>query len=167
MGQRLFKRSGSSKRRSKCRFERVRPPLLFHFDDIQTKPEHLDAPNVLKKELGQLLNIQGEFEGLEKTVRHATKLIHNGTIPKSNLQHLDGMLEQLARIREQADSMYASLNVNSDFPLLSGVDLDFVRRLFLLRHLKATVQKKATSTMWEFDKLDQASGGKDMALGTP
>lgn len=126
----------------------------------------LDAPNILKKELGQLLNIQGDFEDLERTVKHATKLIQNGTIPKSNLQHLNGMLEQLGRIRAEADSMYSSLNVNTQFPSLSGVDLEFVRRLFLLRHLKATVQKKATSTLWEFDKLDQASGGKDMALGT-
>ncbi|KAJ2934568.1 hypothetical protein H1R20_g2518, partial [Candolleomyces eurysporus] len=38
--------------------------------------------------------------------------------------------------------------------------------LYLLREIKATVQRKATSTFWEFDKLDRAAGGKDIALGT-
>lgn len=126
---------------------------------------HADAPNILKKELSHILTIQGEFESLEKTVRLASASIKNGRLPKSSLDHVNVMLDHLGTIRERADKMYATLNVNDDFPSLAGVDLEFVRRLFLLCQLKATVQKKATSTMWEFDKLDQASGGKDMALG--
>lgn len=125
----------------------------------------VDAPNVLKKELTQLLAIQNEFETLEKTVKLASASIKKGVLPKASLDHLNVMIDQLGTIRERADAMYSTLNVDSNFPSLAGVELEFVRRLFLLRQLKATVQKKATSTMWEFDKLDQASGGKDMALG--
>lgn len=98
-------------------------------------------------------------------MKQASKSIKNGTLPKASIDHLNVMLAHLDTIRERADKMYTTLDVDGSFPSLAGVDLEFVRRLFLLRQLKATVQKKATSTMWEFDKLDQASGGKDMALG--
>lgn len=104
---------------------------------------------------------------MEKTVLMAAQSIKKGILPKSSLEHVNIMMSHLNTVRERADQMYATLNVNTDFPsLVQGVDLEYVRRLFLLRQLKAAVQKKATSTMWEFDKLDQATGGKDMALGT-
>jgi hypothetical protein len=72
------------------------------------------------------------------------------------LSVLEGTLSQL---RLQAEKFYLSLEVNKDFPVLKGVDLDFVRKLLMLREVKASVQRRATSTFWEFNKLDQASGG--------
>lgn len=161
----LSPNNGHCRKRSRCRSEHVCDPWLSHLSSLTSL---LDAPNVLKKELSHLLTIQGEFEGLEKTVQQAARSIKKGILPKSSQVHLQVMMEHLATVRQRADQMYSTLNVNTQFPsLVQGVDLEFVRRLFLLRQLKATVQKKATSTMWEFDKLDQASGGKDMALGTP
>ncbi|KAJ2934713.1 hypothetical protein H1R20_g2362, partial [Candolleomyces eurysporus] len=74
--------------------------------------------------------------------------------------------ELFKKFHSEAQSLYTVINVSDDFPALKGVDLEFVRRLYLLREIKATVQRKATSTFWEFDKLDRAAGGKDIALGT-
>ncbi|KAJ2932559.1 hypothetical protein H1R20_g4550, partial [Candolleomyces eurysporus] len=63
--------------------------------------------------------------------------------------------------KQWADQKATQISVRS-----LGVDLEFVRKLYLVREIKANVQRKATSTFWEFDKLDRAAGGKDIALGT-
>ncbi|KAF6744700.1 hypothetical protein DFP72DRAFT_1018573 [Ephemerocybe angulata] len=123
-------------------------------------------PTKLKKELNQLMGIQDDIDALSKTVATTTAQIKNSILPKSCTQHLKVLQNRLDGIHENAQDMYVSLNVNEEFPSLTGVDLEFVRKIFLLRELKQAVQKRATSAFWEFDKLDRAAGGKDMVLGT-
>ncbi|RXW12578.1 hypothetical protein EST38_g13277 [Candolleomyces aberdarensis] len=90
----------------------------------------------LKTHLGNILNIQTDINELEATVEKSLGLLKKGLLPETCR------------------------------PAIVGVDLEFVQKLYLVREIKANVQRKATSTFWEFDKLDRAAGGKDIALGT-
>jgi hypothetical protein len=69
------------------------------------------------------------------------------------------------RLKEKVEALYASLNVHESFPELRGIDLSFVRLLLMARDLKINIRKRAIGSFFEWDKLDQAVGGKQQALG--
>ena len=69
------------------------------------------------------------------------------------------------RLKEKVELLYASLNVHSSFPELEGIDLDFIRILLMARDLKINIRKRAIGSFFEWDKLDQAAGGRDQAIG--
>jgi len=66
----------------------------------------------------------------------------------------------------KVENLYGSLNVSERFPELRGVDLDFVRTLLLARDLKINIRKRAIGS-FEWERLDQAVGGKAQPLGEP
>ncbi|KAF6747718.1 hypothetical protein DFP72DRAFT_821404 [Ephemerocybe angulata] len=123
-------------------------------------------PAKLKKDLSHLMNLQDTLDTAERSVANCASLLKSGALSKAYTPHLGSLREQLAIAQGDAQKMYIALNVNDEFPSLAGAELEFVRKIFLLRELKQAVQKRATSAFWEFDKLDRAAGGKDMALGT-
>ncbi|KAJ2915397.1 hypothetical protein MD484_g5045, partial [Candolleomyces efflorescens] len=124
------------------------------------------APNRLKKDLDKILQIQGEVQDLEQTIQKTASLVKSGSLPATCRSSLQDLQTMCTKIQEKAQQMYSALNVTNDFPSIVGVDLEFVRKLFLLRELKFQVQRRATSAFWEFDKLDQAAGGKEVPHGT-
>ncbi|KAJ2914823.1 hypothetical protein MD484_g5591, partial [Candolleomyces efflorescens] len=124
------------------------------------------APNRLKKDLDKILQIQGEVQDLEQTIQKTASLVKSGSLPATCRSSLQDLQTMCTKIQEKAQQMYSALNVSNDFPSIVGVDLEFVRKLFLLRELKFQVQRRATSAFWEFDKLDQAAGGKEVPHGT-
>lgn len=125
-----------------------------------------DAPNKLKKDLDKILQIQTEVQELENTIQKSSSLIKGGALPAACRSSVQDLQALCTNIQDKAQQMYAALNVSHEFPSIVGVDLEFVRKLFLLRELKFQVQKRATSAFWEFDKLDRAAGGKEVPHGT-
>lgn len=65
----------------------------------------------------------------------------------------------------QVESLYSSLNIQDKFPELTGVDVEFVHTLLLARDMKINIRKRAIGSFMEWEKLDQAAGGKHQALG--
>ncbi|KAG9309294.1 hypothetical protein JVU11DRAFT_10781 [Chiua virens] len=65
----------------------------------------------------------------------------------------------------KVDALYASLNIQDQFPELDGIAFDFVRVLLLARDLKINIRKRAVGSFFEWDKLDQAVGGGQKPLG--
>lgn len=112
-----------------------------------------------------MLHIQGKISDLDSTVTQTASLIKKGYMPAHCTKSLHSLQHELAKIKENAEEMYAALNVNSEFPTLTGVSMTVVKRLFMLRDLKAGVQKRVSNACFEFDRLDRAAGGKDMTLG--
>lgn len=115
--------------------------------------------------MDHVLTIQGKIGELDATVSQTTTLIKQGILPAHCTDPLKALQAELIKMKDNAEEMYSSLNVNSEFPTLTGVSLTLVKKLFLLRELKASVQKRASHACFEFDKLDRAAGGKDMVLG--
>jgi hypothetical protein len=68
-------------------------------------------------------------------------------------------------LKHKVDGLYASLNVKNTFSELDGIDFEFVRTLLLARDLKINIRKRAIGSFIEWDRLDQAVGGREAALG--
>ncbi|KAJ2913948.1 hypothetical protein MD484_g6465, partial [Candolleomyces efflorescens] len=124
------------------------------------------APKRLKTHLGNILNIHTDINELESTIEKSLKLVSKGSLPETCRPAISNLQTQLQKIEANAQSLYAAINIPDEFPSLRGVDMEFIRKLYLIREVKSSVQRKATSAFWEFDKLDRATGGKDIALGT-
>ncbi|KAG6824286.1 hypothetical protein H0H92_007329 [Tricholoma furcatifolium] len=69
-------------------------------------------------------------------------------------------------LRDKTELLYSSLNVHDAFPELRNVDYEFVRLLIMARDLKINIRKRAIGSFLEWDKLDQAVGGREQSLGT-
>lgn len=69
------------------------------------------------------------------------------------------------RLQKKVDNLYGSLNVHQLFPELEGIDFDFLQALLMARDLKINIRKRAIGSFFEWDKLDQAAGGSEIALG--
>jgi hypothetical protein len=78
---------------------------------------------------------------------------------------IDSLERTQSRLKDKVEALYGSLNVHESFPELLGIDLEFVRLLLMARDLKINIRKRAIGSFFEWDKLDQAVGGKHQALG--
>jgi hypothetical protein len=78
---------------------------------------------------------------------------------------INGLLEAHQELADSVEKLYVSLNVQDSFPDLNGVELEFIRTLLMARDLKMNIRKRAIGSFFEWDRLDQAVGGRSQALG--
>ncbi|KAG6890858.1 hypothetical protein C0992_012244 [Termitomyces sp. T32_za158] len=124
------------------------------------------APVRLKKELDTILTLQGDLDASEKTL-HSTRLSLAKVSPSAHLLRvLTSLQEHHEQLKDDIEELYASLSVQELFPELRGVDLEFIRILLIARDLKINVRKRAIGSFFEWDRLDQATGGRHQILGT-
>ena len=130
-----------------------------HFQDS-------DAPSRLKKELDVVLNLQGDLDTVDNAIHATLSLISKSAPSNQSLQLLEALEETQDHLKTKVEALYASLNVHKSFPELQGLDLEFVRTLLMARDLKINIRKRAIGSFFEWDRLDQAAGGRDQAIGT-
>lgn len=87
-------------------------------------------------------------------------------IPSKSKDLLKSLQDSHAELTDKVEALYASLNIHESYPALKGVSLDFVRTLLMARDLKINIRKRAIGSFFEWDRLDQAVGGRHQALGT-
>ncbi|TFK16874.1 hypothetical protein FA15DRAFT_683652 [Coprinopsis marcescibilis] len=122
------------------------------------------APARLRKDLDALLRLQTDIDKLEKSLEHAHAEFSETTSADS-IKSVEFMEESYDKMRDHVESLYASLNVQDIFPELKNLELKFVRQLLLLRNLKINIRKRAIGNLFEWDRLNQATGGRHQALG--
>ena len=125
----------------------------------------LDALVRLKKELDSVLALQADLDSSERTLQTTRAAIEKDDSAADVLDVLDSMERSHTRLLEKIETLYASLNVQDQFPQLEGVPLEFVHTLLMARDLKVNICKRAIGSFFEWDKLDRAVGGKDKTLG--
>ncbi|KAF7981244.1 hypothetical protein HWV62_34613 [Athelia sp. TMB] len=137
-------------------------------DQVETQTSiRAHAPARLKKEVDAVLSLQTEIGSLEKTIEDTRgNLSHLGASAKDVKASLNALTQCQAGLYTQVERLYASLNVQDKFPELAGVDVEFVRTLLLARDMKTNIRKRAIGSFMEWERLDQAAGGKHQALGT-
>ncbi|KAK0457238.1 uncharacterized protein EV420DRAFT_1549515 [Desarmillaria tabescens] len=125
------------------------------------------APARLKKELDAVLTLQAHADTVESAIQATRTALKSSPMtvsqPNFDLSQLSYVHQQLCN---QIDQLYASLNVGQSFPELASLDVTFVQTLLLARDLKMNIRKRAIGTFFEWDRLDQATGGREQALGT-
>lgn len=122
-----------------------------------------DAPARLKRELDAVLSLQDDLEDIEAAIQSAKAALSKA--PKKSAQILKKLAETHAELSESVGALFSSLNLHDDFPDLKGVELEFVRLLLLARDLKINIRKRAIGSFFEWDRLDQAVGGRNETLG--
>lgn len=120
----------------------------------------------MKKELDTILSLQGDLETVEKAIATAQALLLPSSTPKASMELLKGLQDMHLLLTNKVEALYVSLNVHDSYPDLKGVSLEFVRILLMARDLKMNIRKRAIGSFFEYDRLDQAVGGRGNALGT-
>jgi hypothetical protein len=125
----------------------------------------LDAPARLKKEIDTVLTLQAHLDEVNRAISDAETMIAKMDEPSHSLQALQSLERTHERLGTKVEALFASLNIQGLFSELNGIDLDFVRTLLMARDLKINIRKRAIGSFFEWDKLDQAVGGRGAALG--
>lgn len=121
----------------------------------------------LKKELNSIIALQSELDVVEKGIQTAGKALEKS--PASACGSLSAIMEDLSSthtlLSEKVDTLFASLRIPETYPLLDGMNVEFIHALLQARDLKASIRKRANESFFEYDRLDQAVGGKANPLG--
>lgn len=67
---------------------------------------------------------------------------------------------------DEAEALFDALDVGGTLPSIGQHGRAFVRELVLTQHSLIRLRAKAVAQLMEYDKLDQAVGGRNVALGT-
>ncbi|TFK63382.1 hypothetical protein BDN72DRAFT_775931 [Pluteus cervinus] len=125
------------------------------------------APTRLKKEVESVFTIHETLEAIQDSIANAKDEILNAEKPsKSSLKVLKALEAGRESLSTEVENLYNSLNLPSSLPELQDASLEFTQTLMLARDLKINIRKRAIGSFFEWDKLDQAAGGKGQALGT-
>ncbi|KAG2113956.1 uncharacterized protein F5147DRAFT_770605 [Suillus discolor] len=127
---------------------------------------HAHAPTRLKKELNTVLALQADLDTSDKALQTARTMLEKDMASDDTLEALESLERGHDCLMNKVEALYSSLNVHDRFPELHGINLKFVRILLMARDLKMNVRKRVIVSFFEWDKLDQAVGGVQQALGT-
>lgn len=119
----------------------------------------------MKNELDHILTLQAEADASEKTLQSMRLSLAKGSPSPQSLRALARVQEHHELRKDVIEDLYSSLCIEDSFPELDGVDLEFVRTLLIVRDLKINVRKRAIGSFFEWDRLDQATGGREQTLG--
>ncbi|KAJ6462576.1 hypothetical protein C8R45DRAFT_841653 [Mycena sanguinolenta] len=124
------------------------------------------APARLKRELDKVLALQVQIDTVETSILEVKASVTAGDATTETNAILSRLQTTHQKLGEQAEALYASLNIAHTFPELQGLPLEFVRTLLLMRDLKINIRKRAVGSFYEWETLDRAVSGRREALGT-
>ena len=123
------------------------------------------APARLKKELDTILTLQGNLEKVNQAIEDARSTFTHLDHAADSQEALESLERTHERLKTKFERLYASLKVPEAFTELEGIDVEFVHTLVLARDLKINILRRAIGSFNEWDRLDQAVGGRSTALG--
>lgn len=156
--------SGTCRERHRCLFEHVSICISILVYVLQADLV-TDAPARLKKELDSVINLQRHVDTVTSSIETTKTTLAKGNAPPDCMALLSSLESIHSQLATRIEKLYASLNIEDNFPELQKFDLTFVRVLLLARDLKILIRKKALGSFFEWSRIDQAVGGKDQALG--
>ena len=113
-----------------------------------------------------MLTLQAEIDKLEGFIKTAHAHLQNADAPTDALSVVAQLKCAHTQMVERVEKLYSTLNVDTMFPDLEGLPVEFIQVLLAARDLKINVRKRAIANFLEWDRLDQAAGGRNIALGT-
>ncbi|KAJ7575335.1 hypothetical protein C8J56DRAFT_1032566 [Mycena floridula] len=145
--------------------------IRAHWEEQKAEQTSIRAhlPARLKKELEDVLALQSQIDSIDATIQSIRSTIRqntSGTSKTAALAQIELLEEAQTDMKAHAEVLYALLNVTDTYPELQGIALEFVQILLLARDLKISLRKRIIGSFFETDRLDQAVGGGNEALGT-
>ncbi|KAJ7828627.1 hypothetical protein B0H13DRAFT_1916981 [Mycena leptocephala] len=124
------------------------------------------APARLRRELDKVLTLQTQIDGVEKAIVEAKQAITGSDPPPNTVSLLQRLEATHEKLSQQAEELYASLNISGSFPELENLPRAFVHTLLILHDLKVVIRRRAIASFQEWEALDRAVGGRREPLGT-
>lgn len=84
---------------------------------------------------------------------------------KAAREHLRHLAATHDKLQQEADALYASLNLGDKVPVVDDVGVDFMKQLLITADSKRVARTKIIARLREFDRIDSAIGGTNMPLG--
>jgi hypothetical protein len=125
-----------------------------------------DAPARLKHELDKVLALQVQIDAIETSILEVKTTIAGDDSAAAQTHDILRRLQAThLSLSNQAEALYASLNISNAFPELNGLPLEFVRTLLIMHDLKMNIRKRAVGSFQEWEMLDRAVSGRREPLG--
>ncbi|KAJ7083046.1 hypothetical protein C8R43DRAFT_851643, partial [Mycena crocata] len=97
------------------------------------------APAKLKRELDKVLNLQAQIDVVEKLIGDAKSSITTSDPSPESIELLRRLEQTHLILSMQADALYASLNIQNEFPELQGLPQNFLHLLLIMRDLEINI----------------------------
>lgn len=141
---------------------------LCKYRSSQRRPSLIsfpDTPVKLRKELDKVLKLQSELATVARSITTTRKALKRASQNRNSRTILKELRATHGVLQERVQALYMSLNIDQSFPTLTGVNLEFVHALLMARDLKIRIRAKVIGTLHQWNRLDQAAGGRAQALG--
>ncbi|KAJ6553265.1 hypothetical protein B0H19DRAFT_1377852 [Mycena capillaripes] len=124
------------------------------------------APARLRRQLDKVVTLQTQIDGVEKAIIDAKQTIAVSGAPPDAVSLLRSLEATHKMLNQQAEELYASLNIGGSFPELADLPRPFVHTLLILNDLKTVIRRRAIASFQEWEALDRAVAGRREPLGT-
>ncbi|KAF7326957.1 hypothetical protein MVEN_02589900 [Mycena venus] len=124
------------------------------------------APARLWRELDKVLTLQTQIDVVEKAILDAKQAITGSDPPPNTVSLLRKLEATHERLSQEAEELYASLNISGSFPELADLPRAFVHTLLIVHDLKIVIRRRAVASFQEWEALDRAVAGRREPLGT-
>ncbi|KAF7337089.1 ULP-PROTEASE domain-containing protein [Mycena venus] len=124
------------------------------------------APARLRRELDKVLTLQTQIDAVEKAILDAKQAITGSDPPPNTVSLLRKLEATHERLSQEAEELYASLNISGSFPELADLPRAFVHTLLIVHDLKIVIRRRAVASFQEWEALDRAVAGRREPLGT-
>ncbi|KAJ8474914.1 hypothetical protein ONZ45_g15786 [Pleurotus djamor] len=118
------------------------------------------APSVLKKEIDGILKLQDDLDQWQKGLNTSKSFLKRMKVKTDRIR------DACDALNAQVEDAYVALNIPATLPSLKNVPLSAIKLLLLLREVKSSIRQRASGMFFEMERLDQAVGGRNLALGT-
>ncbi|KAJ8469462.1 hypothetical protein ONZ45_g16881 [Pleurotus djamor] len=118
------------------------------------------APSVLKKEIDGILKLQDDLDQWQKGLNTSKSFLKRMKVKTDQIR------DACDALNAQVEDAYVALNIPATLPSLKNVPLSAIKLLLLLREVKSSIRQRASGMFFEMERLDQAVGGRNLALGT-
>jgi hypothetical protein len=125
----------------------------------------IDAPACLRRELDKVLLLQNQINAVEKAIDNTKKTLKGSKASPHSHAALRALELTHARLSNEAEELYVSLNIQETFPELRGLPLEFTQTLLLMWDLKINIRERAVGSFFKWESLDHAVSGRREALG--
>jgi hypothetical protein len=141
-------------------------PSLPYITAFIPHPLSTDAPARLKRELDKVLALQVQIDAVETSILEVKTTIAGDDSAAAPTHDILCCLQATHQaLSDQAESLYASLNISGAFPELNSLLLEFVQTLLMMCDLKMNIRKRAVGSFQEWEMLDHAISGRREPLG--
>ncbi|KAJ7923347.1 hypothetical protein B0H13DRAFT_1602762, partial [Mycena leptocephala] len=127
---------------------------------------HSHAPARLRRELDKVLALQTQIDGVEKAIHDAKQEITGSDVPPNTVSLIRRLEATHDKLSQEAEDLYASLNISGSFPELADLPRAFAHTLLIVHDLKIVIRRRAIASFREWEEPDRAVAGRREPLGT-